>query len=638
MCGIAGFLDDTLATAPAAACLADMLERIAHRGPDGSGTWREGPVSLGHRRLAILELSPLGHQPMVSGSGRYVITFNGEIYNHDRLRAKLREGGVTFRGHSDTEVLLALIEQLGLRRALERCVGMFALALWDRHERVLKLARDRFGEKPLFYGWYGGRFVFGSELGAVRAHPAFQRDLDRQAISELLTYGYVAAPRCIFQNTWKVPPAAILTLALPGAGVPLGAAACQQTIEPYWSALEVALRGRERPFAGSLRDATDELEALLTDSVSLQMQADVPLGAFLSGGIDSSTIVALMQKQTSRRVKTFAIGFDVARFNEAEHAAAVAKHLGTDHTELYVSERDSLDVIPTLPGIYDEPLGDSSQIPTLVLARLARRQVTVALSGDGGDEMFGGYPRYELGNRLSRLPLRPALGVLARMAPEALVHLAWGAVSSRVRRPDGRAAVRRYLELLGARGDDALVDRLAYAQTPPAALYARCGTRGELAPATLDYPARAMLDDRTRYLPDDLLVKTDRACMAVALEGRAPLLDHRIAELASTFPHRLLVEQATQKVVLREVLYRHVPRPLVDRPKAGFTIPLTDWFRSELRGPLEDVIADSAVEAELGLDRKVLRRLLGEHVNRRGDWSILLWTVWSLVQWNRSSK
>jgi asparagine synthase (glutamine-hydrolysing) len=640
MCGIAGFIDPSRHGVLAEAQLQRMLDRIAHRGPDAGGSWSDVPVVIGHRRLAIIDLSPAGNQPMVSRSGRFVIAFNGEIYNHASLRKELLAEGAAFVGHSDTEVLLALIERLGLKDALKRCIGMFAIALWDRSARALQLARDRLGEKPLYYGWHRGAFLWGSELRALAAHAAFEPIIDGSAVAMALRYGYVPGPRSIFSGTCKLPAGSILSLKLPAdPAVPPGPQSCSMETEIYWSALQVAQRGVDNPFRGSAADAADVLEALLVDAVGLQMQADVPLGAFLSGGLDSSTVVALMQKQSTQPVKTYSIGFEDDGLDEAPFARAVAKRLGTDHRELYVTVREALAVIPRLPAIYDEPLGDASQIPTVLVAQMAKAQVTVGLSGDGGDELFAGYPRYALGRRLSALPFKPAARAALCVAA-GLASAAAPAAPSRISNLCLRLARRRHW--LQAPDDASLAERLCYVNPIPDDLHRGLAGSGSCwsteGPRGADFPQLAMHRDRLSYLPDDLLVKIDRAFMSVSLEGRCPFLDHRVVEFAASLPAAILMGRGGQKLPLREVLYRHVPRALVDRPKAGFNVPIARWLRNDLSEAMRDAISDPALHHDLGINRERLAALFGSHLAGRADWSALLWTVFTMWQWNRARR
>jgi asparagine synthase (glutamine-hydrolysing) len=639
MCGIAGIVDTLSSSTESRATLGRMLDSLVHRGPDDSGSWQSESVTLGHRRLSVVDLSPSGRQPMVSPSGRYIVVLNGEIYNHKDLRGELVRSGASFRGHSDTEVLLHLIEQIGLTQALERFIGMYAMGLWDTREQTLHLVRDRFGEKPLYYAWVKGRFLFASELKALAAHPAFAREVDRNSLASLCRFGYVPAPHTIYRSTRKLQPGHILSLKVPGPGEaisPNHAADCQ-----YWSAEAVAVRGFEKPYSGTYEDAANELNALLSHAVKQQMEADVPLGAFLSGGIDSSAVVALMQQHSIRRVKTFSIGFESDDFNEAVHAKAVARHLNTDHAELYVSSADALAVVPLLATIYDEPFADPSQIPTYLVSRLARQSVTVSLSGDGGDEMFCGYAKYQFLRKLCHVPLRGLLGKAVNALPHALIERAtrnWISLGRRsptaarlttlallLSAPDARHLARltstiyrdAHVLVPSSRGQDTVFD-----SARPAALMPWCELIG-------------MVIDREGYLPDDILHKVDRATMAVSLESRAPLLDHRVLEFVSCLPHSFLATGKQTKRILRSVLYRHVPPTLVDRKKAGFGVPLARWLRGELRGWADDLLATDQLKKDGYFNASLCRRIFDAHLSGFADYSRVLWAILMFQLWRQ---
>lgn len=622
-----------------------MSGALHHRGPDDSGHWSDGEagIALGHRRLAIVDLSPAGHQPMVSASGRFVIVYNGEIYNHGAIRRDLEQAGAAppWRGHSDTETLLSAIEAWGVEQALCRSTGMFALALWDRLERRLWLARDRFGEKPLYYGWQGGTFLFGSELKALRRFPGFSAPVDRRALALYLRHNAVPAPFSIHEGIAKLLPGHWLRLDMRD----LQAGICPEP-QPYWLAADAVARRRAEPFAGSEADAADALERLLMDAIGQQMVADVPLGAFLSGGIDSSLVVALMQAQSARPVRTFSIGFHEADYNEAAHASAVARHLGTDHQELFVSPQEAMAIIPELPAIHDEPFADSSQIPTNLVARLARRHVTVALSGDGGDELFGGYARYFLADamwkRVSRvpMPMRRLGRRLVRSVPErgwdrlyALAqplmppHRRWTHPGDKLYKganvilaPDARSL---YRELMSHWQPADLLEGVAEpaAYGPP---------RDASLQSLTDY---MMLEDACHYMADDILVKVDRAAMACSLETRVPLLDHRVFEFAWSLPQHYNVRDGAGKYLLRQLLYRHVPQTLIDRPKQGFGVPLHSW----LRGPLKDWAAELLDPARLkqqGYFRpEPILRKWQEHQAGSRNWQYQLWDILMFQAW-----
>ncbi len=644
MCGIAGFIGGRFdhGGQGARAVLSRMTGAIAYRGPDSAGAWLdpEQQVALGHRRLAILDLSPAGEQPMTSPSGRYVTVYNGEIYNHLELRERLSG---PWRGHSDTETLLAAIEAWGVEKALGECAGMFALALWDRHEKALILARDRLGEKPLYYGWQGtgeeAAFLFGSELKALGRHPAFGREIDRQALALFTRFNYVPAPLSIYAGIAKLPPGTFLTLR-PGDRKP--------AITPYWSAAEVAAAGTAAPLDIGPEEATDELSRLLSKTVSQQMISDVPLGAFLSGGIDSSTVVALMQAQSSRPVKSFSIGFEEKSYNEAEHAAAVARHLGTDHTELYVRPEDALAAIPSLPSIYDEPFADASQVPTLLVSRLARRQVTVALSGDGGDEVFAGYNRYHLAarnwRRISRVP-RPLRRVAAKglgsLSPEQWNKVAGvlGPVLPRSLGASPGEKIHKAARGIASGSADELYRGLVSSWTDPGALVI-----GGSEPATLGQDVLARLSglgtcermmalDMLTYLPDDILAKVDRAAMSVSLETRVPLLDHRVVEFAWRLPLDLKLRGGQSKWVLRQLLYRHVPSALIERPKMGFGIPIGAWLRGPLKGWAEELISERRLAGEGYFNPAPIRAAWEAHQSGRANMQYRLWAILMFQAW-----
>jgi asparagine synthase (glutamine-hydrolysing) len=641
MCGIAGVVDTASTSSDVRAALGRMLDTLVHRGPDDSGIWQAEGIALGHRRLSIVDLSPHGRQPMISDSGRYVLVLNGEIYNHKDLRAELVRGGARFRGHSDTEVLLSLIEHRGFDRALECSIGMYAMALWDTHARALHLARDRFGEKPLFYGCHRGRFIFGSELKALVAHPAFARNVDHDSVSSLCRFGYIPAPHTIYRLTSKLPPAHILTLTLDPNGRGGSVERPQQNVRQYWSVETVAIRGLQNPFKGTYEDAVEELESRLADSVKQQMEADVPLGAFLSGGIDSSTVVALMQQQSTQPVKTFSIGFDIAEFNEAKHAEEVSRHLGTDHTEHYLGSKDALAVIPLLPTIYDEPFADPSQIPTYLIARLARQAVTVSLSGDGGDEIFCGYQKYHFARKLSRIPLRGLLGKAVTLLPHRFIDRATKNWSLLGRRRPTASRLATLALLLAARDARYLMELTSTIYRDAQALVPSSTRRptafdivrdpGIMSPCEL----LAMILDRESFLPDDILHKVDRATMAVSLESRAPFLDHRVVELVSRLPLEYLVNRGQTKRILRAVLYRHVPPHLVDRKKAGFSVPLAAWLRGELRTWAQDLLSSEQLRKDNYFDPNLCQRILKTHLDGLADYSRVLWAILMFQSWRQ---
>jgi asparagine synthase (glutamine-hydrolysing) len=639
MCGIAGCWESGGIPADTLAARAlSMADALAHRGPDDRGVWVDASagVALAHRRLSILDLSPQGHQPMASADGRYTVSFNGEIYNFAEVRSELeRAGGAPpWRGHSDTEIMLAAISHWGLEAALVRLTGMFAAAVWDAGERVLHLVRDRMGEKPLYYGTSGGALLFGSELKALRAHPAFAGEIDRESVARFMRFSYVPSPRSIFRGIHKLPAGCLVSFRAPGeAPAP----------RAYWTLRGAIERGLAQPFAGSETEAAGELERLLRDVVAHQMVADVPLGAFLSGGIDSSTIVALMQAQSPRPVMTFTIGFHEDAFNEATYARAVAAHLGTDHTELYVTPAETLAVVPDLPRLYDEPFADSSQIPTYLVSKLARRRVTVSLSGDGGDELFGGYNRYFWGAGIWRhvggLP-RPLRGALARAltAPSAaawdrLFEAVGPLLPARARRPDPGDKLHKLARALYVSDPDELYRALvSFWHEPSLAGDGRLDVDLPL-DRLAGVPERMMACDAATYLPDDILAKVDRAAMAVGLESRIPLLDHRVVELAWRLPSALKIRDGSGKWLLRRVLDRYVPRALVDRRKMGFSLPLDAWLRGPLRDWAEALLDEARLAREGYLDPAPIRAKWREHLAGHRNWQHPLWVALMFQAW-----
>lgn len=644
MCGVSGYLRQGSAGAAFETVLPAMADALRHRGPDDAGIWydNDAGIGLGHRRLAIVDLSAAGAQPMVSPGGQYVIAYNGEIYNHLTLRRRLEAQGVAhqWRGHSDTESLLVAIEAWGLERALQACVGMFALALWCRKTHRLSLARDRMGEKPLYYGWVGRgaerALVFGSELKALRAHPAFDVQIDRQALALYLRYGYVPAPHSIFSGISKLQPGHIVTF---------NSEDHDGQSRPYWSVVDAAERGLASPISDTPPGLTDRLEALLDQAVRDQMVSDVPLGAFLSGGIDSSTIVALMQKASARPVKTFTMGFGTDGFDEAPHARAVASHLGTDHTELYVTAQDALDVIPQLPAIYDEPFADSSQIPTVLVSRLARTAVTVSLSGDAGDELFAGYNRYvltaSLWSKISRIPqVLRQLGAAGITAVPAQGWTRMARAMDRVlpqalRRPNLGDLLHKGAGVLSVSSQEALYGHLISQWDNPQAALAdgAAGVAMAQLPPALGGVDWMMVQDMLGYLPGDILTKVDRAAMAASLETRVPFLDHRVVEFALQVPLEYKLRDGQGKWLLRQVLYRHVPRELIERPKAGFAVPLNDWLRGPLRDWAEQLLNPVRLRREGYFDVDAIGQKWQEHLSGRRNWSAQLWVVLMFQAW-----
>lgn len=644
MCGIAGYWQTGIPFDE------DVLHRMAaaisHRGPDNEGTWRDEStgIALAHRRLSIVDLSPAGHQPMASATGRYTVVFNGEIYNHLELRKELQ--GNLWRGHSDTETLLAAIECWGIESTLQRSVGMFALALWDREGQTLTLARDRLGEKPLYYGWQNGVFLFGSELKALKAHPAFVGKIDRNALTLFLRHSTIPAPYSIYTDIQKLPPGTYWKASSVQGRLPTGD---QGRLTAYWSAREAAERGQRNIFSGTDREAIEALGSVLGQSIDGQMLADVPLGAFLSGGVDSSTIVALMQARTNRPVKTFTIGFDQPGYNEAEHALAVARHLGTDHTELYVKPNQVHAVVPLLPTMYDEPFSDSSQIPTYLVSQLAREHVVVSLSGDGGDELFGGYNRYvwvqKIWRRLGWLPnsVRAAVAGVLTMLPPAAWNMAFNRfdrlLPAKLRYTTPGDKLHKLADVLAAQSPEEIYLGLVSHWKKPAQI-----VKGALEPTTVltntaewvqipDLTHRMMYLDTVSYLTDDVLTKVDRAAMGVSLETRVPLLDHRVFEFAWTLPLHMKLRDGQSKWLLRQVLYGHVPKELIERPKMGFGIPLDSWLRGPLKVWAEDLLNPTSLHAEGYFHAEPIWQKWREHQTGQRNWSYDLWDVLMFQAW-----
>lgn len=694
MCGFAGFFSSQSTPADDARTqLKRMTDAVMHRGPDGEGFWSDADcgIHLGHRRLAIVDLSAAGAQPMLSASGRYAIAFNGEIYNHLELRSKLESeasvvtngyspvaAAVAWRGHADTETLLAGFEAWGIVPTLQSAVGMWAFALWDRRDKVLTLCRDRMGEKPLYFGYVGDTFLFASELKAIRSHLAFshaQPALNDAAVYAFMKYSYVPTPMCIYEGFAKLPPATTLSLSLSdlraqkpdvsqlaakhwreneseavsaqnaASHVREAATAVGPHPRAYWSLAEAAQRGRDKPFVGTFDDAVDELERLLKQSIRLQLMADVPVGAFLSGGVDSSAVVAIAQTVSSRPIKTFSIGFTDQRYNEAPFAKAVAQHLGTDHTELYVTPEMAMAVIPKLPTLYDEPFADSSQIPTFLVSQLARQQVTVSLSGDAGDELFLGYNRYVLADQLwgkiGRVPvaLRRATAAAINAVPASMLNAMYRPAAGflptswRMRLPSDK--VQKFAAILGLPDANAVYDRLV-TNGDERLLCSIAGAASALVPEGSNrrdeghLPTRFAFEDMHTYLPDDILAKVDRAAMAVSLESRVPLLDHRIVEFALSLPPEFKLKGGVTKRVLREMLARHVPRALIERPKMGFGVPVDDWINGPLRS-----WADGLLAASSGREVDAIQVLLAEHRSGLKNHMAPLWNALVFAGWQR---
>jgi asparagine synthase (glutamine-hydrolysing) len=638
MCGIAGFLNGASneITRELGEVSSAMNISLKHRGPDDHGVWidEKAGIALVHRRLSVLDLSPAGHQPMISADERFVIIYNGEVYSYQPVAAELAASGLKFRGHSDTEVILNSFAVSGIEATLKRMIGMFAIALWDRRDRTLTLIRDRLGIKPLYWAKFGKLFLFGSELKALRAHPGWAPQIDRDAVAAYMRHNYIPAPHTIYQGVHKLEPGTILTLPWQG----------EAQITWFWNARTVAHNGMLHPLDAADAELAEHLETLLQDAVSRRMIADVPLGAFLSGGVDSSTVVALMQKARLGKVRTFTIGFDLPGYDEAPHAAAVARHLGTDHTELTVTSRQALDVIPQLPAFYDEPFADSSQIPTYLVSAMTRKHVTVALSGDGGDELFAGYNRYHLTQRFwQALSLMPrslrnaAAATMTAVRPDRWTLLA-AVLPARLRVPQAGDKLYKLAAVLKLDSADALYRRLVSHWEPSEIVLAAQEPRTIIADETLakqfpDLLARMQFLDLATYLPDDILTKIDRASMAVALEARVPLLDHRVVEFSWRLPRKTKVRNNTTKWILRQVLYRHVPPALIERPKMGFGIPLGEWLRGPLRDWAETLLDERRLQDAGLLDPSTVRRFWREHLEGRRNWQYLLWNVLMLEAW-----
>lgn len=662
MCGLTGFYSSCFDSSDEdmRIIVSRMADTLRHRGPDDRGVWLdiESGIALAHSRLSILDLSSAGHQPMLSASGRYVTVFNGEIYNHLELRHELgcyvpseltKAKKDWWYGHSDTETLLAAFEAWGVEAALSKTVGMFAIALWDRDKRVLHLARDRFGEKPIYYGWSNGVFLFGSELKALRAYPGFSNNVCREALTQYLRFMYVPTPWSIYNGIYKLEPGCLLTLKggppSTAPSHPLSAGSVYETVsvDRWWSMVDVVEKGLRDP----LTDETAALELLeerLKDSVRLQSIADVPLGAFLSGGVDSSMIVALMQQQNSRQVNTFTVGFEEVEFDESPHAKAVADHLGTEHTELFVRVAEAQDVIPQLPSIYDEPFADSSQIPMYLVCRAARKYVTVALSGDAGDELFGGYNRYFWGprvwNKVAWLPftVRRALGSAIQSIPAEgwKVLGAFGSGIDVVRLSEKTLKVAVGLQC--SHHIDDLYASLVNEWQHPEAFVIGASAPASSFPSLPNVPMddareRMMFWDSLTYLPDDILCKVDRAAMGISLETRVPFLDHRVVEVAWRLPMSMKIRENTGKWALRQLLYRYVPRDLIERPKAGFSIPIGQWLRGPLRDWSEALLEPSRLRQEGYFDSTYVVAIWRKHLSGCYDWTARLWSILMFQAW-----
>ena len=652
MCGIVGFRQNSSSNIDMRDCIAQMNDALYHRGPDAGDSWLDETIglALGHRRLAILELSPAGAQPMHSNCGRYVVVFNGEIYNHLQLRQQLNQEGflLEWKGHSDTETMLACFVDWGIEKTLQAMVGMFAIALWDKQTKLLTLAKDRMGEKPLYWGWQDDSLFFSSELKALKAHPTFKADIDRDSITLLLRHNCIPAPYSIYQGIKKLRPG--YWLQLPLAELETAKIAVPKS---YWSFNNVVETGLENPFTGSPAQAVNTLESALVESIGSQMQSDVPLGAFLSGGIDSSTVVALMQAQSERPIKTFTIGFEDEGYNEARHAKAVAKHIGTEHTELYITSKDALSVIPKLSPIYCEPFSDSSQIPTFLVSQLASQHVTVALSGDGGDELFGGYNRYlmaqQVWNKNRKLP-RPmrrfASSMLTTLAPnswDTIFKTFNPIIPERLRLSTPGDKAHKLAGVLNIDSEQDFYQSLTSHWQQPEQLVIGAKEPSTLIsdidcwPKTDCFQHAMMAMDAQTYMADDILVKVDRAAMANSLETRVPMLDHRIVELAWKMPLNYKIHNGEGKWLLKQVLFRHVPRQLIERPKMGFSLPLHDWLRGSLRDWAEALLDEKLLLQQGYFYPELIRMMWIEHLSGKYNhqdqlWNILMFQAWLETQ------
>ncbi len=646
MCGLTGFFDRSanLSEQEGLSLLAKMGEAIQHRGPDDHGEFYEPNhgVGISFRRLAILDTSPTGHQPMNSDSGRFTMAYNGEVYNFKRVESELAGAGLlpVLRGTSDTEIMLAAFEAWGVQSAVKRFIGMFAIALWDHQENCLYLIRDRVGVKPMYYGWFGNTLIFGSELKTLRCHPTFEAEIDRDSLAQFLQFSYVPSPHSIYKNVFKLPSGTILKVNSHGK--------CEG-LTSYWSLDKAASDGKKNRFSGSRDSAIAELETLLTDCIGLRMIADVPLGAFLSGGVDSSLVVSIMQAQSSIPVKTFSVGFQQGEYDEAVFAKEVAKHLGTDHIEQYVSDQDALDVVPLLPAMFDEPFGDPSQIPTYLVSKMARQHVTVSLSGDGGDELFGGYNRYSVAKKLWKLNQRypETLRNVMIATLKSLPPSAWESVYGlfrwtmpsclKVKRVGERIDVLE--SALAAKGQADIYERImSHWDSPEAAVVGSqrrtpIGFEAQNFSNAFEFTENMMLTDMKTYMQEDVLAKVDRASMAVSLEAREPLLDHRLVEFALALPPEWRATQSNTKQLLRDVLYGHVPKELIERPKQGFAAPIGDWINGALQGWADELLDEKRLESQGFLDPKPIRKMLNEHRSGKRNWQFALWNVLMFQAW-----
>lgn len=645
MCGIAGFIDPSKHIDEPEAVAANMATALSHRGPDASDKWlnHDRVVGFAHTRLSIQDLSEAGKQPMTSASGRYVITYNGEVYNAPTLRKQLQKHQHHFRGHSDTEAILAAVEEYGLEKAVQQFIGMFAFALWDKQDKTIHLVRDRLGIKPLYYGWQDNIFFFASEIKSIRKIPGFSQQIDRNSLSAYLRFNYVPTPYSIYENVHKLKPGNILTLKQSDVDNRNA-----QTRE-YWSIYEdyTATSARENQLDPS--EETTRLESLLKNSVSLRMLSDVPLGAFLSGGVDSSAIVALMQAQSSKPIKTFTIGFSEQNYNEAEHARKVAEHLKTDHTELYLSPKDAMDVIPLLPDLYDEPFADSSQIPTYLVSKLASEHVTVCLSGDGGDELFSGYNRHEWAQTSwdSFRNIPPGIRKFTSKSITSFSPLAYDQIynalkfllPTKLRFASPGDKLHKLANIITAENPEMIYRKLVSQWDTPTDIVINAHEptsqidNVQKSSAIKNISQRMMYLDTITYLPDDILTKVDRASMGVGLEARVPLIDHRLVEYAAGLPMSMKLRNKQSKWLLRQVLYKYVPKELIERPKMGFAIPLDQWYRTSLRGWCESLLSEERIRNEGFFHPEPIQKMWKEHLSGKRNWHLHLWSILMFQSW-----
>ena len=638
MCGFSGFISQSLPRELGLEILSAMADELQHRGPDGSGVWiaQDAEVGFAHRRLSVIDTGKGGHQPMLSRSGRFVLVFNGEIYNYKALKAEMQASGTCFETNSDTEVLLASLETWGVEKGLKKLTGMFAFALWDKSKKKLVLARDRFGEKPLYFGWQGRSFLFGSTINSLKKHRDWCGEIDRESVSLLSRLNYIPDPKSIYKDIKKLSPGTWLELSLRD-GI------WHEKIGIYWSALTAATIARNSPFQGTYKDALRSLEDTMRTILEGQMSSDVPLGAFLSGGIDSSAIVALLQSQVTRPVRTFTIGFKNEEYDESASAEAVAKHLGTEHTTCKLSEIDVLELISELPKMYDEPFADASQLPTALVSKITRKDVTVALSGDGGDEVFGGYNRYIWGPRIAKtfnlFPsfARKVIGSSLRSLPPT----AWNRLFSFFLSSSRPRHIGDKLHKLGAlcssNDKEVLYRGMVEFWSDGLPCYSQQDIRQEayadIWGADFEFVEQMMLSDTISYLPDDIMVKVDRAAMAFGLETRAPFLDHRLFELAWSLPVSYRFEGSRSKSLLRDLLYKYVPKEVVDRPKSGFALPIGDYLRGPLRDWSESLLTKERLEVEGYFDHKKVRNAWEQHLSGRYNRQYDLWSVLMFQNW-----